>query len=217
MNNLKPNDLIFIKFFTQPPTVRFLFHGDPIFTYIIPISSSGERRYMLYQILLHRASALLPTAFSYHGGILVAHLSVNFLVFILCLAIMILEAMLCVIIYDFCSLLTQLLNEIIALFRFSILIFTMTFYINAQIADYRAHNRYLRHKAELKREKDFQLILKQIIHNLHIKPTRDNSEKYATFLRKVVEELMQSPLFLEDKSLRRWCFSFQGKSHLNYF
>ncbi|WP_250238120.1 HD domain-containing protein [Cardinium endosymbiont of Oedothorax gibbosus] len=137
-----------------------------------------------------------------------AHLSVILFVFPLSLSIIILAIVLSAITYVFCSLgnLIELTDEIISLFGFSILIFTMVIYVKVQLTDYRAHNRYLESKEKLKRGKAYQLKLKQTIRHLHIHAVEGYSERDATFLRKVVEEVMESPLFLEDEPLYKEAF-----------
>ncbi len=138
-----------------------------------------------------------------------AHLSVILFVFPLSLGIIILAAILSAIIYVFCSMgnLAALTDDIMSLIGFSILIFTMIIYSKIQVADYRAHNRHLKNKAKLKREKDYKSKLKQIIHNLHIHATEPYSERSSLFLQKVIEEVMTSSLFIEDYPLYKEDFS----------
>ncbi|MEF2228947.1 MAG: HD domain-containing protein [Candidatus Cardinium sp.] len=132
-----------------------------------------------------------------------AHCSVILSAFPLPLGIAILAVMLWAIIYVFCSVdhVIELTDDMIALFGFSILIFTMIIYVKVQIADYRAHNRHLKHKAKLKRTQDYAFKLKQISRHLHLNAKENYSERDMTFLQKVVEEVMESPLFLEDEPL----------------
>ncbi|WP_419241385.1 HD domain-containing protein [Cardinium endosymbiont of Nabis limbatus] len=132
-----------------------------------------------------------------------AHLSVILSVFPLPLGIAMLVAMVWAIIYVFCAAdgPIELTDDMISLFGFSVLIFTMIIYIKIQIADYRAHNRYVKNKAKLKRAQHYKRRLKQTIHNLHFRAAEGYSERDAIALKEVVEEVMESSLFLEDDAL----------------
>ncbi|TSJ81074.1 MAG: HD domain-containing protein [Candidatus Cardinium sp.] len=132
-----------------------------------------------------------------------AHLAVILALFPLSLGVITLAAMLLAITYVFCSLgsLIELTDDIISLFGFSVLIFIMIIYIKIQIADYRAHNRYLKNKAKRKQERHYKVKLKQTAHSLHIHATEGYSERETIFLQKIVEEVMESSLFLEDDYL----------------
>ncbi|WP_243517313.1 MULTISPECIES: HD domain-containing protein [unclassified Candidatus Cardinium] len=133
----------------------------------------------------------------------IVQLSVILFIFSLRLAITVLATMVCAIIYVFYCVgnLMVFTDDVMSLFGFSILIFTMIIYTKIQVTDYRAHNRYLRNKAKLQREKDYNLKLKQVIHNLHINATEGYSERDTTFLKKMVKDVMESACFLEDDPL----------------
>ncbi|MGI2298639.1 HD domain-containing protein [Candidatus Cardinium hertigii] len=132
-----------------------------------------------------------------------AHLSVALFVFPLPLGMIVLAVTLSAIVYVsyFVDNLIELTDDIVVLFGFSILVFTMIIYCKVQIADYSAHNRYLKSKKKLEGEKNYKLKLKQTIHNLHMRAKTPYSKRDSNFLNKIVEIVMESPLFLEDDAL----------------
>lgn len=133
----------------------------------------------------------------------ILHLSVILSLFPLRLGIVTLAIVLCAILYVLFSVgkLMVLTHDILSLFGFSILIFTMIIYSKIHISDYLAYNRYLHHQLKLRRDKNYNLKLKQIIHHLHTNVAEPYSEREAVFLRQVVEDVMKSPLFLQDDPL----------------
>lgn len=137
------------------------------------------------------------------------HLSVILSVLPLSLGITILAVIVSAIAYVFFSIdhLIELMDDIMFLLGCSILVFTMIIYCKVQITDYRAHNRYLKNKIKLKREKNYRLKLKHIMHNLHMHATEPYSERDTNFLQKIIEVVMESPLFLEDDPLYKEDFS----------
>lgn len=143
------------------------------------------------------------TDYSFLLKLSLAHLSVILAVFPLSLGIAILAVMVGAIAYVFCSLdhLIALTDEVISLFGFSILIFTMIIYIKIQVTDYRAHNRYLKNRAKVRHAQNYQLKLKQTIQNLHLHAVEAYSERETAFVQKVVEGVLESSLFLRDDVL----------------
>ena len=132
-----------------------------------------------------------------------AHLSVALFVFPLSLGMIVLAVTLSIIVYVsyFIDNLIELVDDIMVLFGFSALVFTMIIYCKVQIADYNAHNRYLKDKKKLEKEKNYKLKIKQTIHNLHMRAKNPYSKRDSNFLDKIVKIVMESPLFLEDDAL----------------
>lgn len=132
-----------------------------------------------------------------------AHLSVALFVFPLCLGMITLAVTLSVIVYISCFAenLVELTDDIVVLLGFSILVFTMIIYCKVQITDYNAHSRCLKDKKKLEGKQNYKLKLKHMIHNLHIRAKKPYSKRDSNFLDKIVEIVMESPLFLEDDAL----------------
>ncbi|MGI2261792.1 HD domain-containing protein [Candidatus Cardinium hertigii] len=138
-----------------------------------------------------------------------AHLSVALFVFPLSLGMIVLAVTLSAIVYVSCYVenLIELTDDIVVLFGFSTLVFTMIIYCKVQIADYTAHKRYLKDKKKVAREKNYTLKLKQTIHNLHMRAKKPYSKRDSNFLDKIVKIVMESPLFLEDDTLYKEDFN----------
>ncbi|MGI2257309.1 HD domain-containing protein [Candidatus Cardinium hertigii] len=138
-----------------------------------------------------------------------AHLSVALFVFPLSLGMIALAVTLSAIVYISCFVdnLIELTDDMVVLFGFSILVFTMIIYCKVQIADYSAHSHCLKDKKKLEAKKNYKLKLKQMIHNLHMRAKKPYSKRDSSFLDKIVEIVMESPLFLEDDALYKEDFN----------